>query len=254
MQVSELVLAIIGLVLTIGVPWALHRATHPKRQISYYVSQRPYQASPAPSGDSPAPAGPLTVVTLSLWSSGRADVPSENFDQNRPIVFQFSSPIGDPAPDDLGDLGGWRKDGTRRLVLDPTLIGGGTVFTTTVIAADPVGLAIRHPLVDVDLVASRVPPESARTTANVRHLATNGIFWGVAQIAASFLIAVVASFVAPGQPLPSWLSPIVGLLMISGLVTIIIAAVVRLARWATARSKARRGNAPPTSSRVRGDR
>jgi hypothetical protein len=196
------------------------------------------------------------LVTLSLWSSGRADVASSNFDGSNPIVFQFSSPIlGEIASDDLVDFGGFRKQAQNRLIFMPARIGGGTVYSTAVVIASPVGMLVRHPLVDVDVVASRVPPQSARTTATVRHLAANGLFWGVAQIALAFLISYIGGLINPDpESTPSYFT-LVGFFFISGLLTTAIAAIVRLARGASAWSRARRARAnatpapvPPTSS------
>jgi hypothetical protein len=240
------VIAVFGLVVTIAVPWSIHRATHPKRRVSYYWAQQPYQAAtPAsvPVG-APPPGWPM-LVTLSLWSSGRADVASSNFDDKKPIVFQFSSPIlGEPAPDDLADLGGFQKQGQNRLVFLPARIGGGTVYSTAVVVASPVGMLVRHPLVDVEVVASRVPPQSARTTANLRHIATNGIFWGLLQIALSFLLVLITDVLFPAsESTPGFYYTFIGYLFIGGALTIVVTAVVRLARWVSGRSRARRSGA-----------
>jgi hypothetical protein len=252
---DDVVLAVIGLLATIAVPVAIHRATHPKRRVSYFLGVRPLHPVPQPPGPATArtsaPPGWPMQVTLQMWSSGRADVSSKNFDGDRPIVFQFGSPIleAHDADDEPTYLGVFEREGENRVLFRPAPIGGRRVFTIGLVVAEPVSFRVRHPLIDVEMVESRVPFQGARTTGGIRHLATNGMFWGVLQLVLSF-VAMIVAFPAMDVA-PSWGTALVltyTVLFISGLLTIAISAIVRLTRWLTARAKQRRQGTASASS------
>lgn len=245
---NEVVLAVIGLVATIAVPFAIHRATHPKRRVSYFLEVRPQFPVPSPPGipagqpQSP-PAGWPMLVTLQMWSSGRADVSSASFDDDRPIVFQFSSAlVGEPRfPDEPTYLGGFELEEPNRLRFAPALIGGGRLFSADIVVPQPVNFLVRHPLIDVEVSESRIPVQNARTTRGIRRVANNGMFWGVVQLILGFL-AMILYF--PLYPVDTgWSTALVVLytvLVFSGLATVVVTGLVRLIRWIVARNVQRR--------------
>lgn len=190
-------------------------------------------------------------VSLQMWSSGRADVSTRNFDGDRPIVFQFGSPILEvlAVDDEPVYLGAFEREGENRLLFRPAPIGGRRVFAADLVIAEPVSFRVRHPLIDVEMTESRVPFQGARTTGGIRHLATNGMFWGVLQLVLSFVAMIVAFPVM--EVTPTWGTALVltyTVLFVSGALTIILSAIVRLARWLSARARQKRQGTTSASS------
>ncbi len=254
MEVTNIVLAVIGLIAAVAVPIAIHRATHPKRRVSYFLSIRPQIPVPAPPGRTSAagltpPAGWPMLVTVAMWSSGRADVPTSLFDGARPIAFQFGSPIrGMTIPaHDLPEFGAFMLDGDARLDFPPALVGADRVFTAEVAVSWPVRCVVRHPLIDVPVIETKTPPERSRSTSGARRFTHNGMFWGVAQLVLGFALMVIAVALV-GTPLAAALGLLYLLFIVSGLLTVVITGIVRLTRWLNARAKQRRSTGAPTDA------
>lgn len=256
MELTNVVLAVIGLIAAVAVPVAIHRATHPKRRVSYFVSARPQVPVPLPPGQrdarrmTPPPGWPM-LVTLSVFSSGRADVPSALFDGGRPIAFRFGSPIRgvktDPA--EFPGFGGFEIEDADRLVFPPTLIGADRTFTAEVAVDWPVTCTVRHPLIDVQVLETHTPPDRTRATAGTRRFTHNGMFWGVAQLVLGFALMVIAVAVASaGAPIVVPLALAYTLLIMSGAATIAITAVARLVRWLVNRAQQRRTEPQPSAA------
>lgn len=190
-------------------------------------------------------------VSLQLWSSGRADISTKNFDGDRPIVFQFGSPILEfmPPADEPAYLGEFEREGDRRLLFRPAPISGGRVFTADVVIAEPVAYHVRHPLIDVEVTESRIPAERIRTTSGIRRLGRNGMFWGVVQLVLSFSLLILIYPVS--QTDIGWatsLSVLYTFLLVGGVSTIVVTTVTRLVRWLTARARQRRNEQQPATT------
>lgn len=253
MDAANVILAAIGLLAAIAVPVAIHRAAHPKRRVSYHLAQRPASPIPASPGVVPTrfevPPGWPMIVTVTLWSSGRADISSKAFDSKQPIVFQFSSPIledGAPVQDPTG-FGGFEREGTNRLVIRPSRLGRDTVHWKEVVVASPVEYLVRHSLVDVEVAESRVTPHRQGAGPGAPNLLRSGAFWGVLQIVLSFAL-IIMTVALDSSGAFAWVTVIGSLLLFTGMLTLIVVGLVRFSQWIAARAKSRRaGELRPTA-------
>lgn len=221
-MLDDLVVPLLGLAVSVGVPIFIHRQAHPKRRVSYQVLQ-----TPIPGGVD------RTLVTLSVWASGTADVPSSAFDSGRPIVFQFSSDIEDASEQGPGDVDGWGfvRVGTRQLALDPCRIGTDESYTIRFMVRGPVHYRLRHPLVDVAVVPDTKQPPTGEPQRFGLPFRVTGMLIGVVLVALGFALLVVSTVIAAlSLPIPQWLSVLAVLVIPIGLLTILVSGAVRLAR------------------------
>ena len=79
----EIVFTLLSVVAAFVIPIYLHRQNHPRRELRYAVGR----ASTEDTQRDPA------ALRLAVWSTGRADIPSTQFDGQHPITFSFSSPV-----------------------------------------------------------------------------------------------------------------------------------------------------------------
>ncbi|MBD5380520.1 hypothetical protein ACR8AL_00095 [Clavibacter sepedonicus] len=79
----ENLIGIIGVMVAFAISIYSHRQNHPKRELRYAIAPWSPQADTSDG----------TLMRLLVWSTGRADIPSAQFDSGHPIVFVFSAPV-----------------------------------------------------------------------------------------------------------------------------------------------------------------
>lgn len=227
-MLADLILPVLGLVGSVLVPVVIHRQTHPRRRVSYRVVEVP-----------PLADGRRTV-DIAVWSSGRADVPSAAFDSGRPLVFQFASPIvGDIVTDDV-DGWGFQRAGADRLTLGPCRVGVDEVYRARVAVEGESGFRLRHPLLDVPVVADDAEPPAHGARPRRLPFRITGLLAGTVLIASGFALFVVGTLlIAGGASMPAWMGALIALLIPAGFITVVVSAAVRLVRHRLQRRRAR---------------
>ncbi|WP_345750786.1 hypothetical protein [Microbacterium rhizophilus] len=240
---GQLIAALLGLVVAIVVPVAIHRATHPKRQLSYHLAVHapPPQPGVAPVAPPPGvPAHQPVPVTLLVWSTGRADVATTAFDAGRPILFRLAGRVTQPPrPLDVPD--GWSMSlvGNRDVTLGPVLIGRGTVFAAELLVEGPISVRVWNSLVDTAVVHSPVPPQSRDLRVGVkRRLSAMTI--GVSAIVLALALEIISiAIVTENRAATVALTLTAALLGLVGIVTVIVSGITRITRYVRARATAR---------------
>ena len=243
---GNLILATLGLIASIVIPATIHRQAHPKREVRFHIEvadvpgHTALVTSPAPARD-PVDRVRLRCVTVSLWASGRADIPSSAFDGGRPLVIQFSAPIlDDAAPAVEHDVSGWgfARAGSNQVILQPTIIGRGVVFKTEVIMDQPVYFRIRNPLIDIAVVQQVKGAPQAIPARQNPFAALSGVGVGVGLTIMGFVLSIIGIAVydtQTGSPFG-----IAGVLLVPfGLAVVAVALTVRLIRWIIQRNRHR---------------
>ena len=105
----EIIVSVVGIVIATAVSVWTYRRTHPKRQLRYRVEITPLVASGAERSrltitlDGQIVTDPQ-LVTLSLWSTGRADISSTAFDAGTPLTFDLGAPVIEEAPSEAAAI------------------------------------------------------------------------------------------------------------------------------------------------------
>ena len=232
----DLVIKVIGVAASAAVPILVHLLTHPRRRVSYLVEQKPVDVSALPKSASQSDS--LSLVTVSLWASGRTDISSTAFDAQKPIVFQFSAPIVDavtaPDPSHIPGWGFERVD-TNQVVVHPSLLGRGTVFSTTVAVPTPVRYWMRHPLADVPVVLESALPGTKSKTSKRGSFRLNGMIVGLVLVVLGFILPFFGIGAVDNLEVIGVLTVLSGLLTFAGLITVLVSAIVRIVQWSARR-------------------
>jgi hypothetical protein len=237
---GNVVVGLLGVLVAVAIPVIVHRATHPKREISYHTTAEPVwhgTTNPRPAAN----------VVLQVWCSGRADVPSSRFDAGIPLTFRFDDPVlAVTKPESSPEPWRFRQEGPHDVTLGPVVLGRGTLFsaTVTVDAVLPVdrrvGVRVWNPLVDTEVVPAPAPPNEVTGKPRARRsIGTVGI--GVILTITGFVLFVlyvilITAVYGGGEP-NSELVVLLALLAVlgtgmflGGLVTLLIAGIARIAR------------------------
>lgn len=134
----ELLASLLSIAAAIGIPFLLHRATHPKRELRFAIV-------PLDAG-----AGTWRMV---VWSTSRADIPSALYDDGRPIVFQLNPGVV-PRSITTNSQGTpfWRNG---ELHLGPKLLHTDFFATAEFLAQHEFTVVVEKSLIDVPIVEDR---------------------------------------------------------------------------------------------------
>jgi hypothetical protein len=157
-------------VIVVGVisVWVALRIANPKKRLEYKVSGTPLLATQSlgsvePGSVTVAYQGmPVTnpwVVTLDVWSVGRRDIRSSDFDDGRSLRFDLGAEIK-ATLDTTTRFGALTAGYPGWVELSPCLIRRGHVLTVVALTDGPPTLTYRNPLVDIEIRQAR---ESAST-------------------------------------------------------------------------------------------
>lgn len=215
----DLVVGLVGILTGVAIPLLLHLRTHPPRQLRYAVTPA-HEGMQSPNG---------REWQLTLWSSGRAAIPSSAFDAGRPIEFAFSSPVtmGGSGSDRFTSL---RPNLTAQdtIVLPAQLLrrDARTSFTFTI--AEPFHLDVHNPIIDVeilrDLRAEAQPggqPDKVVSQSRRRAKITFATFAGWFTLASFVMFATGATLsvlhndVGAGIGIPGMLLTPVGIILLA---------------------------------------
>ncbi|MBM7026929.1 hypothetical protein [Clavibacter zhangzhiyongii] len=151
----EIMVALLSVLAAFVIPIYLHRQNHPRREIRYAVSS----ASAEDTQRNP------TAMRLAVWSTGRADIPSTQFDGKHPITFHFSNPVAPlrPAPRD-DPAHPWEPAArtNQEFVIPARLIQRDFRAEFVFVPLSPFHVTVLNPLVDIrilrDVKAEDSPP------------------------------------------------------------------------------------------------
>lgn len=242
---GNVLVGLLGVLVAVAIPVIVHRATHPKREISYHTTAQPvWHGTTTPR--------PAASVVLQVWCSGRADVPSSRFDAGLPLTFRFDDPVLDVTmPAESPEPWQFRQSGSHDVTLGPVVLGRGTLFTAAV-ALDVVlpvdkrvGVRVWNPLVDTEVIPAPAPPNSVTGKPRARRsLGTVGI--GVILTITGFVllslyVIVIGATYGESEVNTGLVVLLSSLLLLGlgmflgGLVTLLIAGIARIIRSITSR-------------------
>ncbi len=157
-------------VIVVGVisVWVALRIANPKKAIEYKMSGTPLLATQSlgsvePGSVTVAYQGmPVTnpwVVTLDVWSVGRRDIRSTDFDDGRSLRFDLGVEIK-ATLDTTTRFGALTAGHPGWIELSPCLIRRGHVLTVVALTDGPATITYRNPLVDIDVKEARESPRA----------------------------------------------------------------------------------------------
>lgn len=244
----ELLVSVVGIVVATVISVWTYRKMNPKRQLRYRVEASPLLAAGAGTGDRLTIAlegRPVTapqIVTLSLWSSGRADIASSAFDAGTPLTFDLGTPIVEEIP--TGTDSGARLEVVYpdKIVLRPALIHRTFQSTIRVIVDGTPTVQVNRVLPDIDVMPDGAS-ETARAidTSRKNFKITPLLVWtGVLILGTAGLIVSLVIYAFD----PRVSAPVGGismLIMMIALVGIIVVGIYRFFRWVGRNVEARSG-------------
>jgi hypothetical protein len=251
---QNVIFPILGLIVSIALPLYVNAQRHPRQQVRYHVEQSPITppASAKPHLGAIGLEGvDLVKVAITLWASGRADIPSAAFDDGRPLVFEFISPIADSVLEKKKfDIEGWgfSRVGLSQIVLNPCLIGRGIEFKSQVVVAAPGEYRMRHPLTDIEVI--RDPNLPKLPTANRFHFRVRitALRVGVAITILGFLLSVIGTIVSAASTTAGLGLIVAGYFIVfPGLIVVAIAAIIRLVTFLSHRRPREKSGIPDPS-------
>ena len=152
-----------AIVAAVVVPIGIFRRQSPKRELWYSVTSFSFLSSKIPELSARVSVQldgkPLTdphVTTFRLWSTGRGDIPSANFDGGKPIIFnlgtRFLSLVGQVEKDEHADVI-VRIDGSGTFSVGPALVRKSYATELRVVTDGPPkdDVALTNPLVDIEV-------------------------------------------------------------------------------------------------------
>jgi len=244
----EVLVSIIGIVITTVVSVWTFRRMNPKRQLRYRLEASPLLANDAGAADRLTIAlegQPVTtpqIVTLSLWSSGRADIGSNAFDAGTPLIFDLGVPIAQQFPVAATSDARLEVVPPDKIVLRPALIHSKFHSTVRVIVDGAPALHVNRVLPDIDVVRDGHSETSRAIEASrKRFKATPLIVWtGVLALGTVGLIVGISMYWF-AQQLSAPVGGISMLIMMVALVAIVVVGIYRFVRWVGRNVEARSG-------------
>lgn len=159
----EIVVALLSVLAAFVIPIYLHRQNHPRREMRYAIGR----ASAEDTQLDP------TALRLAVWSTGRADIPSTQFDGQHPITFSFSSPVTPLRPVVPGHaIHPWAPTvkTSQEFVIPARLIHRDFRAEFVFTPSSPFHVMVLNPLVDIrilrDTKAENSPPATQERAIN----------------------------------------------------------------------------------------
>lgn len=244
----ELLVSVLGIVIATVISVWTYRKMNPKRQLRYRVEASPLLAAGAGAGDRLTIAlegRPVTapqIVTLSLWSSGRADIASSAFDAGMPLTFDLGTPIVEEIPTVTDSGARLEVAYPNKIELRPALIHRKFQSTVRVIVDGTPNIHVNRVLPDIDVLRDGFSETTrAIETSRKRIKVTPLLVWTGLLLAGA--AGLVVSLVMSGFDKQAYL-PVGGismLIMMIALVGIIVVGIYRFFRWVGRNIEARSG-------------
>jgi uncharacterized membrane protein YidH (DUF202 family) len=244
----ELVVSVVGIVIATVISVWTYRRLNPKRQLRYRVEVTPLLTAGAAAGGRLTIAleeHPVTdpqIVTLSLWSSGRADIASSAFDAGTPLIFELGAPIVEEMPGASASGPQLEVAPPDKIVLRPALIHRKFQSTVRVIVDGTPTVRVNRVLPDIDVFRDG-DSETTRAIdiSRKRFKLTPLLVWtGLLALGVAILIVSFVIYAFDKQAYLPW--GVVGMLAIMiALVAIVIVGIYRFFRWIGRNVEARSG-------------
>lgn len=258
--VMEIVIAIASLAAAIFLPLYIHRKTHPIRQLRYTLRAEKMVVGGAAMANlvtvevDGVPLRDPHLVTIDIWSTGRADISSAAFDAGRPIIIEFGTPVLNaayPQAEGVDPVLFVRNPSDKnQLLLPPTLLSRDMTSSVDVLIEGVPSFRLTNPLIDIEIREAKVeeavsPVMSTRKRARFSMLRLS--VWTSGAGFVFFATGLGVSFADPG--IGSALG-IPGMLVFAlGVCAVIVTAVIRGVRRAT--SSFQRSRHPLSDERLR---
>lgn len=152
-----------AIVAAVAVPIGIYRRQSPKRELWYSVTSYSFLSSRIPELSARVtvqldgkPMADPYVTTFRLWSTGRADIPSANFDGDKPLIFNLGtrllSLVGQREKDEHADVM-VRIDESGTFSVGPVLLRKSYATELRVVTDGPPkdDVVLTNPLVDIEV-------------------------------------------------------------------------------------------------------
>lgn len=244
----ESVVSVLGIIVATVVSVWTYRRMNPKRQLRYRVEVTPLLIPDATAGGrltialDGTPVTSPQIVTLSLWSSGRADISSHAFDGGDPLTFDLGAPIIEELPGNHAAPARLEAELPDKLILRPSLLHRRFASTIRVIVDGTPEVRTNHVLADIDVVRDGVNETARAIDTSRRRLRATPLVVSTGALALGLVILIIGLVVYSfdAQAYLPW-GTVGVLLMMAALVAIVVIAVYRLIRWAGRNIEARSG-------------
>jgi hypothetical protein len=242
----DVIVAITCTVLTSALTVWLYRQSHPKRVVRYRT-----EVSPLLGDGGGAMNGRLTVsmggvpisephtVSLTVWSSGRADIPSQTFDRGTPIVFNLGVPILETMPGDPTSGPQIELKSPSELALPPTLLRKGFESRIRVLVDGVPTVTVRHALIDIEVREDLVGETNRVIERSRKRIPVSTLSVGLVGTTVSLVLLTIGISVTPENSTDGleWGAPAIILGMISVPVTAVGGIITVVKRYKGARQK-----------------
>lgn len=237
----EIVLGVLTLIVGAIVPVWLHRRAHPKRQLRYRVDATRMLAGTTHSNST------LTIqseghivrdphaVRLTLWATGRADIPTSAFDSGRSIIVDLGTTILPGTltkPTNVPADVNFEQISDHELALIPTLLPKTTHITVEVVTDAEPATSVHNPLVDIDLTIDEERPQADKIAVSRKRRGGTSLQITIGVTIAAFVVLVVSLGIYPLDPGVS--APLGGmalLVLMACAVAFVVIGIVRLVRF-----------------------
>lgn len=244
----ETILAIVGIVVTVSVPFWIYTRTNPKRRLRYRVETTPLLSVGVSATErlkvllDDEPVDDPQIVSLSLWSDGRGDIGSDAFDGGRPLTFVLGAPILEELASELKSDPRLEIERPDRIVLRPGLIHRRFQSTIRVVVNGSPTVTHNHVFQGVSVLglnstAAATAIESSRRRLRVTPLLVST---GVLVFAVVLLIVSIIIYSVDEAAYLPW-GVISVLLVMAALVAIVGISIFRFFRWTARNIEARSG-------------
>ena len=244
----EIIVALLGIAVTAAISIAMHLKAHPKRAIRYRVESASLisqgglaRGRLALTVDGKPVTNP-TLVTLTIWSSGRADISSSSFDGGTPIVFDLGANIVDEVPGDTPSDPQLQMRPPNELIILPSLLRRRFQSRVRVVVDGVPIVSVHHSLVDIPVIADRGTEAAQAIETSRRRYKVTALSIGVATLVIALILLVISLVIyqidQEGSLAPGVTAILLGM---AALLTILLATLVRFGRWVKRNVDARSG-------------
>lgn len=207
-----IILAAVGIVVSVAIPFVISKREHPKRELAYEFEAESLLATSASGIDLTVmhdgePVAEPYLATLTVKATGRADIASSTFDDRHPIMFVSDRPIIAEFDSARGvDAASIQlvRDGSSSLAMHPSLIKKGDRAVRRFLVEGAPSITVQNTLIDTKVVDF--------DTVAKRNRFTSGAI-GVGAIAAVTCSGFIAALLLPETKTLSNLSFIAALLL-----------------------------------------
>jgi hypothetical protein len=235
---AELVVTVLGIVIASVLTVYVYRRTNPKRIVRYRMEVTSLLSHNSLAGGrlvvslgAHAVASPH-IVTITVWSSGRADIPSQAFDGGKPMIFDLGAPILEGVPEDVPQEPQILIEQPSRLALRPALLRKGFESRIQVVVDGTPNLQVTHSLIDIPVVPDVVGETGHVIQASRKRFQPTTLSVGLTALVLAFVLLTIGLIISASDRAAglAWGTPAI-LLGILAIPTVLVGGIIRVVKW-----------------------